>query len=80
MQKKRGPIGPLFLHTKNFYLGTEIDAEEVSEDAGVGAARLESWAGPRPSLMIARESGTNLVCQPLSLWNFCMAASVPASQ
>ena len=26
--------------------------------------------------MMARESGISLVCQPLSLWNFCMAASV----
>ena len=36
--------------------------------------------GPRPSLMRARESGTILVCQPLSDCSFCMAAMLCASQ
>ena len=45
-----------------------------------GASASLPLLGPRPSLMIARESGINLVCQPLSDWNFCMAASVASSQ
>ncbi len=27
-----------------------------------------SWSGPNPSLISARESGTTLLCQPLSAW------------
>ncbi len=36
-------------------------------------------SGPRPSLMRARESGTILVCQPLSDCSFCIAAMLCAS-
>src|SRR5277367_3409570 len=32
--------------------------------------------GPRPSMMMARESGVSLVCQPWSAWYLSMAASV----
>lgn len=53
----------------------EFEAEGVE----VASPSLVVW-GPRPSLMIARESGMSLVCQPLSPWNFCMAASVSLSQ
>jgi len=40
----------------------------------------EAVLGPRPSLMMARESGTSLVCQPLSACSFSIAAWVSASQ
>ena len=33
-----------------------------------------SWSGPRPSLISARESGTTLLCQPLSAWNRTIAS------
>ncbi len=32
-----------------------------------------SWSGPNPSLISARESGTTLLCQPLSAWKRSMA-------
>ena len=75
--KKRGPIGPPFsCAIKLYYLGMKARCRDVSGAAGAMGSEPESWAGPRPSLMMARESGISLVCQPLSLWNFCMAASV----
>ena len=74
--KKKRADWPSFLARNNFYLGIK---PEVSGDEAE-LLELESCAGPRPSLMMARESGINFVCQPLSLWNFCMAASVPVSQ
>ena len=40
---------------------------------GSGAVEAVDALGPRPSLMMARESGTSLVCQPLSAWSFSMA-------
>jgi hypothetical protein len=46
----------------------------------LAGALLEAVLGPRPSLMMARESGTILVCQPLSACNFSIAAWVCASQ
>jgi len=36
--------------------------------------------GPRPSLMMARESGTSFVCQPLAACIFSIAAWVATSQ
>jgi hypothetical protein len=81
MATERGLIGALSLaRSKTFYFGMKPDAEDALEAAAAEVLWLESWAGPRPSLMMARESGISFVCQPLSLWNFCMAASVPASQ
>jgi len=46
----------------------KLAVEDVSEAAVVEEAelKLELCVGPRPSLIIARESGINLVCQPLS--------------
>ena len=73
--QQKGPIWPLFFaEVLVAYL------EGVSDALAKEVVDAESCAGPRPSLIMARESGTSLVCQPLSLWNFCMAASVPESQ
>ena len=46
----------------------KLEVEDVSGEAIVEEVELvlEVCAGPRPSLIIARESGINLVCQPLS--------------
>ena len=46
----------------------KLAVEDVSEAAVVEEAelKLELCVGPRPNLIIARESGINLVCQPLS--------------
>jgi hypothetical protein len=78
--RERGPIGPLSLVRSKPYFGMKPDAEDAPGAAAAEVPWPESWAGPRPSLMMARESGMSFVCQPLSLWNFCIAASVPASQ
>ena len=40
----------------------------------------EAVLGPRPSLIMARESGTSLVCHPLSACSFSIAACVCVSQ
>ena len=50
-------------------------------ERGLACERVaEAVLGPRPSLMMARESGTSLVCQPLSACSFSIAAWVSASQ
>ena len=67
------------------YCVREVEALGVLvEDDGCAKAVEEAYSpssclGPRPSLMSARASGVDLVCQPLSAWNFCMAAWVCAS-
>jgi hypothetical protein len=50
------------------YLCIKLAVEDVSGAAVVEEVelKLELCAGPRPSLIIARESGIILVCQPLS--------------
>lgn len=68
MQKKAEPTA-FQVVWETFYFGMKaLDAEDVPEAAaGVEATGVESWLGPRPSLMMARESGMSLVCHPLSL-------------
>ena len=68
-KQKRGPIGPLLVcREAPIYLCIKLAVEDVSRAAVVEEVelKLELCAGPRPSLIIARESGINLVCQPLS--------------
>ena len=55
------------LREQIFYLGMKPEAGEIAGAVSAEMLEPESWAGPRPSLMMARESGISLVCQPLSL-------------
>ena len=50
----------------SFYLGRKPEDRGVWGSIEAAVLILESCAGPRPSLMMARESGMSLVCQPLS--------------
>ena len=43
---------------------TTAERDQLPGEAGGAVA----GSGPRPSLMIARESGITLICQPLAAW------------
>ena len=58
----------------------EVSAIVSAVDCVLTAEAELACDGPSPSLMMARESGINFVCQPLSAWNFCIADSVAESQ
>ena len=73
---KRSQVAGKMAYYRENVLGW-LAAESVAWLAG---ELPEAVLGPRPSLMMARESGTSLVCQPLSACSFSIAACVSASQ
>ena len=69
--KEEGQKGPLLASAVKLfqiYFCMKPVAVDVSGAATFEEAEfeLELCVGPRPSLIIARESGISLVCQPLS--------------
>jgi len=65
---------------ENYYRENALGWLEVESVAWSATELPEAVLDPRPSLMMARESGTSFVCQPLSPCSFSIAAWVPASQ
>ncbi len=79
---KVGGIAGCIGKSLNYFVSTAlaVSGSVRAESAPICAPCVPGCEGPSPSLMIARESGINLVCQPLSDWNFRMALSVAESQ